>query len=312
MAQLDEHFVGPLDEPGALDRSSATRFGHLGHRAAQAASPTPARARALHLDSTGPVLSTRFGNADGTWFDAYVAERRIRRGEAGALHDAGADHRRDLAAPTSAVSAGPAFRPAKKWSFIPKNSARPMYLVVNADEGEPGTFKDRYILERDPHALLEGMIIAAYAIGSHKAYVYIRGEYFRAAHRFNRAVRGGPRARVAGHEHPGQRLRSGRGHPSRRRRLHLRRRDGPADITGRRQGLSEAQAAVPGHLRPVPLPDDRQQRRDAGVRAVHPSRRGRALCAPRHVHAGRDAAVLRVRARQAAGTLRGAGRCVPA
>jgi NADH-quinone oxidoreductase subunit F len=60
--------------------------------------------------------------------------------------------------------------------------------VVNADEGEPGTFKDRYILERDPHALLEGMIIAAYTIGSHKAYIYIRGEYFRSAHRFGRAV----------------------------------------------------------------------------------------------------------------------------
>ena len=47
--------------------------------------------------------------------------------------------------------------------------------MVNADEGEPGTFKDRYIMERDPHALLEGMIISAYAIGSHKAYVYISG-----------------------------------------------------------------------------------------------------------------------------------------
>jgi NADH-quinone oxidoreductase subunit F len=60
--------------------------------------------------------------------------------------------------------------------------------VVNADEGEPGTFKDRYILERDPHALVEGVIIAAKAIGSHKAYVYIRGEYFRPAQRFERAV----------------------------------------------------------------------------------------------------------------------------
>ena len=57
-----------------------------------------------------------------------------------------------------------------------KASPKPRYLVVNADEGEPGTFKDRYILERDPHAVLEGMIIAAYAIASHKAYVYIRGE----------------------------------------------------------------------------------------------------------------------------------------
>jgi NADH-quinone oxidoreductase subunit F len=74
---------------------------------------------------------------------------------------------------------GAGFPTGKKWSFVPKGTARPKYLVVNADEGEPGTFKDRYIMERDPHALLEGMIIAAYAICSHKAYVYIRGEYFR-------------------------------------------------------------------------------------------------------------------------------------
>jgi NADH-quinone oxidoreductase subunit F len=71
---------------------------------------------------------------------------------------------------------------------VPQETTKPKYLIVNADEGEPGTFKDRYIMERDPHALLEGMIIAAYAIGSHKAYVYIRGEYFRSAKRLQRAV----------------------------------------------------------------------------------------------------------------------------
>ena len=64
-----------------------------------------------------------------------------------------------------------------KWSFIPKGSTAPKYLVINADEGEPGTFKDRYLLERDPHALIEGMIIAARAIDSHVGFVYIRGEY---------------------------------------------------------------------------------------------------------------------------------------
>ncbi|MBI3265120.1 MAG: NADH-quinone oxidoreductase subunit NuoF, partial [Acidobacteria bacterium] len=58
-----------------------------------------------------------------------------------------------------------------------------------ADEGEPGTFKDRYILERDPHALIEGILIAAFAIGSHKSYVYIRGEYDRPYDRFERAVK---------------------------------------------------------------------------------------------------------------------------
>ena len=59
---------------------------------------------------------------------------------------------------------GAGFPTGTKWSFIPKNHTGPVYLVVNADEGEPGTFKDRYLLERDPHALIEGMLIAARAI----------------------------------------------------------------------------------------------------------------------------------------------------
>ncbi len=72
---------------------------------------------------------------------------------------------------------GAGFPAGVKWGFIPKGHTGPIYLVVNADEGEPGTFKDRYLLERDPHALIEGMIITAYAIGAHQAFVYIRGEY---------------------------------------------------------------------------------------------------------------------------------------
>jgi NADH-quinone oxidoreductase subunit F len=72
---------------------------------------------------------------------------------------------------------GAAFPTGVKWGFIPKASTDPKYLVVNADEGEPGTFKDRYLMERDPHALVEGMVIAARAIGSHLGFIYIRGEY---------------------------------------------------------------------------------------------------------------------------------------
>ncbi len=72
---------------------------------------------------------------------------------------------------------GAGFPTGKKWQFLPQNSAKPIYLVINADEGEPGTFKDRYIMERDPHQLIEGIIISAFAIKSHKAYIYIRGEY---------------------------------------------------------------------------------------------------------------------------------------
>ena len=72
---------------------------------------------------------------------------------------------------------GAGFPTGMKWSFIPAANPKPKYLVVNGDEGEPGTFKDKYIFEQDPHALLEGITVACYAIGSHKAYVYIRGEY---------------------------------------------------------------------------------------------------------------------------------------
>ncbi|MGH2651541.1 MAG: NADH-quinone oxidoreductase subunit F, partial [Actinomycetota bacterium] len=72
---------------------------------------------------------------------------------------------------------GAGFPTATKWGFVPKTRTGPVYLVVNADEGEPATFKDRYLLERDPHALIEGMLIAAYAIGCQTSFVYIRGEY---------------------------------------------------------------------------------------------------------------------------------------
>ncbi|MBM2836942.1 MAG: nuoF [candidate division NC10 bacterium] len=156
MAQLDEQFVGPLSpESGVLDAMVREALSKPGD-SAQALEPQP------FVSTDGPVVSPRFKDPEGTWWDAYGANLR-------GLGGAG-------------------FPTARKWSFIPKASPKPKYLVVNADEGEPGTFKDRYILERDPHALLEGMMIAAYAIGSHKAYVYIRGEYFRSAQRFSRAV----------------------------------------------------------------------------------------------------------------------------
>lgn len=71
---------------------------------------------------------------------------------------------------------GAGFPTGMKWSFLPKNG-EPRYLLCNADEGEPGTFKDRLMMERAPHQLIEGMIISAYAIGSKKSYIYIRGEY---------------------------------------------------------------------------------------------------------------------------------------
>jgi NADH-quinone oxidoreductase subunit F len=64
-----------------------------------------------------------------------------------------------------------------KWKLMPQNDARPSYLVVNADESEPGTFKDRQIIANDPHLLIEGMILTCFAVGAHHGYIYIRGEY---------------------------------------------------------------------------------------------------------------------------------------
>jgi len=72
---------------------------------------------------------------------------------------------------------GAGFPAGLKWSFLPKGDDRPVYLICNADEGEPGTFKDREIMEYDPHLLIEGIAISAYAIGSKKAFIYIRGEF---------------------------------------------------------------------------------------------------------------------------------------
>jgi NADH-quinone oxidoreductase subunit F len=180
MAQLDERFVGPL-EGAAIDALINDALTEPG-RPESTPEPQP------FICSDGPVLSTRFKNPDGIWFqdyaanDGYVAARKVLTSMTPekVIDEVNKAKLRGLG--------GAGFPTGRKWSFIPKDGTKPKYLVVNADEGEPGTFKDRYILERDPHALIEGMIIAAYAIGSHKAYVYIRGEYFRSAKRLQRAL----------------------------------------------------------------------------------------------------------------------------
>jgi NADH-quinone oxidoreductase subunit F len=83
---------------------------------------------------------------------------------------------------------GAGFPAGLKWSFVPQKPDQPRYLCVNADEGEPGTFKDRYIMSHNPHLLLEGAIIASYAVGIHLAFIYIRGEYEAVAQRLEGAI----------------------------------------------------------------------------------------------------------------------------
>lgn len=180
MAQLDEQFTGPLDD---------RMMNILAREAVRSETgPSDDLEPAPHIAADGPVLSSRFKNAEGTWFDEYVRGGGYSAAKKVLTSMKPAEVMNEVTKANLRGLGGAGFPAGKKWSFIPKDSPKPKYLVVNADEGEPGTFKDRYILERDPHALLEGMMIAAFAIASHKAYIYIRGEYFRPAKRFSRAV----------------------------------------------------------------------------------------------------------------------------
>jgi NADH-quinone oxidoreductase subunit F len=122
------------------------------------------------------VLSRYFGDADARSYAGWV-----KRGGYQAV-------RKALAMAPDAVTeevkasglrgrGGAGFPTGLKWSFMPKNSGKPHYLVCNADESEPGTFKDREIMRWTPHQLLEGCAITAYAIGAERCYIYIRGEF---------------------------------------------------------------------------------------------------------------------------------------
>jgi NADH-quinone oxidoreductase subunit F len=92
---------------------------------------------------------------------------------------------------------GAGFPTGRKWSFLPAND-KPRYLVCNCDEAEPGTFKDHMLLEETPHLVLEGILLGAYGIGSHHAYIYIRGEFKRGAEIFNRTIEDARKAGFVG------------------------------------------------------------------------------------------------------------------
>ena len=84
---------------------------------------------------------------------------------------------------------GAGFPTGLKWSFMPKQSdGRPHYLIVNADESEPGTCKDRDIMRHDPHKLVEGCLVASFAMGAHACYIYIRGEFYNEALNLQAAI----------------------------------------------------------------------------------------------------------------------------
>lgn len=93
---------------------------------------------------------------------------------------------------------GAGFPAGMKWSFLDKKSGKPRYLVCNADESEPGTFKDRYLMEKIPHRLIEGLIVSSFALGAHVAYVYVRGELMGVLRQLEAAVEEARRAGLVG------------------------------------------------------------------------------------------------------------------
>ncbi|MCX5250236.1 NAD(P)H-dependent oxidoreductase subunit E [Streptomyces sp. NBC_00201] len=147
----------------------------------------PAGAAVPQAGQDGLVLLSRVGVVDPSSLDDYRAHggytalrRAFELGPAGVI--------REVTDSGLVGRGGAAFPTGRKWQATASQPDRPHYLVCNADESEPGTFKDRVILEGDPYALVEAMTIAAYATGAHHGHVYLRGEYPRALRRLEHAI----------------------------------------------------------------------------------------------------------------------------
>ena len=208
---------------------------------------------------------------------------------------------------------GAGFPTGLKWSFMPKESTdgRPSYLVVNADESEPGTCKDREIMRHDPHLLVEGCLLASFAMSAHACYIYVRGEFIREREHLQAAVDQAYEAKLIGKDNVN-------GWPfdlyvaPRRRRLYLRRRDRAAGKPRRQEGPAAAEAAVPGQCRSLRLPDHRQQCRVDRGGAGHPAARRGVVRRHRPAQQCRHQAVLHLRpCRAALQRRRGDGHSVP-
>jgi NADH-quinone oxidoreductase subunit F len=124
-----------------------------------------------------PLISRRWGIKDSRKIDVFLQHEGY-RGLEKALKEMTPDGIIDEVKKSNLRGRGGAgFPTGMKWFFVPKDSPKPKYVICNADESEPGTCKDRPLMEMDPHQLIEGMVIAGRAIGSHQGFIYIRGEY---------------------------------------------------------------------------------------------------------------------------------------
>ncbi|WP_445519953.1 NAD(P)H-dependent oxidoreductase subunit E [Streptomyces sp. NEAU-174] len=193
--QADDDAAAPDPGPGAVQRSenSASTEPH----ANPDARPENSARRATSVPQAGGdglVLLRRIGVVDPGSLDDYRAHggyAALRR--AFALGPAGVI--REVTEAGLVGRGGAAFPTGRKWSATAQQPDHPHYLVCNADESEPGTFKDRVLMEGDPYALVEAMTVAGYATGAHRGYLYLRGEYPRALRRLRTAI---DRARARG------------------------------------------------------------------------------------------------------------------
>ncbi len=211
---------------------------------------------------------------------ALRGDRRLCPGAAGGDDDPYRTGRNDQGLGLCWAAGGAAFSAGLKWSFLAP--ARPAYLVVNADESEPGTFKDRQLLERDPHQMVEGIIIASVANEVHHAFIYIRGEYPKPARRVQTSGRRGICPGLSRKGNFRRLLRSRGDGPSGGRRLHLRGGDRPHQLPRGVAGRAPAEASLlPGGGRSLQQADHRQQRRNPLEPPLHPRSGDRGLHGPR-------------------------------
>ena len=170
---------------------------------------------------------------------------------------------------------GAGFPTGLKWSFMPRQFPGAKYVVCNSDEGEPGTCKDRDLLRYNPHSVIEGMVIAGYAMAATAGYNYIHGEIWEVYEQFEEALKEAYAAGYLGKNILGSDFSRDVRRP-RLRGVHLRRGDGAARVARGQEGHAALQAAVPGELRPVRQADHHQQHRDLRRRALDRAPRRRA------------------------------------
>src|SRR5229473_5816011 len=141
--------------------------------------PVPVLSGALHERHPAevPVISRRFGIPDSRKIDVYLQHEGYQALEKALKQMTPEQITEEMKKSNLRGRGGAGFPAGMKWSFVPKDTGKPKYILANGDESEPGTCKDRPLLEMDPHQLIEGMVIAGRAVGANRGYVYIRGEY---------------------------------------------------------------------------------------------------------------------------------------